>query len=448
MQIVIVGAGNVGYTLARTLSKQHSVMMVEQDEKRYEHIVESLDIGAVNANGASPRVLRNIINGKTKLFMAVTEHDEFNIFACQVAKRIQPGLCTFARVRNPDYLEGDLRTEQMDVDHAFSPEKIAAAKMVRIATVENLIDFESLPALGIDLATFRINSRHECVMHRPTDLIEMPPNSRIVAIHRGGQVIIAHGTEVLQEGDEVTIIGPPEAVEAFDQTIGKFRKPSDFIIVGGGILTEHLLSALNGSGRSVKVIEKDEARCHMLSRKYDRVVIINDSGSDPAVLRNENVNMSDALICTTDSEEENLLACLIGKHLGVTKTVTRYSRREYERIFTMNGIDAAIGYYHVVANEIVKQTVPELEVFLLLEGFREQFFGITVNEKCRYGGCRVSEVDLPDRSTIAMVVRGGKATVPRDDTVLEVGDVILVYAIRQDIARLERMFHTHIPIGV
>jgi trk system potassium uptake protein TrkA len=448
MQVVIVGAGNVGYTLARTLCKQHSVMMIEQDEKRFERIVESLDIGALNANGASPKVLRNIINGKTKLFLAVTESDELNIFACQVAKQVQPGLCTIARVRNQDYLGEELRSDLMNVDHTFSPEQLTATKMTRIATTENLIDYEALPSLGVDLATFRIKAAHESVFRKPIAYVPMPANSKLVAIHRDGEVRMPKGTEVLREGDEVTIIGPPEAVEEFNTTLGTTRSPRDFIIVGGGILAEHLLTLLDGEGHSIKLIERDEARCRQLSRKFDHMVIINDNGSDPSVLRNENVNMADALICTSDSEDENLLACLIGKHLGVPKTLTKYSRREYERIFTMNGVDSSIGYYHLVANEIVKQTVPELEVFLLLEGFKEQFFGLTITERCKYSGCTIPEVDLPDRSIVAMVVRDGVAAVPGDDTVLKERDVVLIYASLQDISRLERMFHTHIPVGV
>jgi trk system potassium uptake protein TrkA len=158
--------------------------------------------------------------------------------------------------------------------------------------------------------------------------------------------------------------------------------------------------------------------------------------------------MADALLCTADSEEENLLSCLIGKHLGVHKTITMYSRREYESIFMISGVDAAIGYYHVVANEIVKHTVPDVEVLLLLEGFKEQFFGVRLNSKCRYCGSHLFDIDLPDRSMIAMIVRDDKAMVPSENTELKEGDLLLIYAFRQDIARLERMFRARIPVGV
>lgn len=447
MQVIIVGAGNVGYTLARTLSKQHSVMMVEQDEKRYGRIVETLDIGAVNANGANPRVLRDLINGQTELFLAVTESDEFNMFACLVAKQIKPEIDTIARVRNPEYLGGVLRSSAMGVDRTISPERLTAAKIARIAKVENLVDYESIPVLGLELGVFHITAKQDAALFRPIRYLEMPPGSTLVVIHRAGQVLMPGDTEHLMVGDQVTIVGRPGAVEGFNTMLGKVRECNDFVITGGGLLAEHLMSILECEGCTVKLIDQDEADSKRLSRKFDRTIVINDSGTDPSVLRNENVNMSDALICTAESEEENLLSCLIGKHMGVPKTITKYSRREYEKVFDMSGVDAAIGYYRVVANEIVKQTVKDLEVLLFMEGFHELLFGVTINERCRLSGTLVCDLDLPGRSALAMVVKNGGPVVPTPDMTLKEGDVVLIYAVREDISRLERLFNTKIPQG-
>jgi trk system potassium uptake protein TrkA len=447
MQVIIIGAGNVGYTLARTLSKHHSVMMVELDEKRYERIVETLDIGAVNANGANPRVLRDLINDQTELFLAVTESDEFNMFACLVAKQVRPEISTVARVRNPDYLGGVLRSSAMGVDRTISPERLTAAKIARIARVENLIDYEGIPVLGLELGVFQITAKQDAALFRPLRYLEMPAGSAIAVIHRNGQVLMPGDTEHLMAGDTVTMVGRPGSVVEFNALLGKVRECRDFVVAGGGLLAEHLIGLLEADDCSVKLIDRDEMDCKRLSRKFSRAVIINDSGTDPSVLRNENVNMADALICTADSEEENLLSCLIGKHLGVPKTITKYSRREYEKVFGMSGVDAAIGYYHIVANEIMKQIVKDLEVMLLLEGFHEFLLGVTVNQRCRTSGTLVCDLELPDRSALVMVVKKGGPVVPAPDMTLDEGDVVLIYAVRQDIPRLERMFNTRIPQG-
>ena len=181
---------------------------------------------------------------------------------------------------------------------------------------------------------------------------------------------------------DVAVVG--EAVEQRRRHLGiaEDRGPFAEAEVGGdddaGALVElaeqveQQRAAGRAEGQISELIENDEDRCRVLAKKLSRTVIINDNGSDPSVLRNENVAMADVLICATETEEDNLLASLIGKHLGVSKVISTYSKREYEEIFGMSGIDASVGYYHVVANEIIKETVHNYEVMLLLEKFSEE----------------------------------------------------------------------------
>jgi trk system potassium uptake protein TrkA len=229
--------------------------------------------------------------------------------------------------------------------------------------------------------------------------------------------------------------------------LGTVRDPRDIVIVGGGIVGEHLATLMEKEGLSVKLIENDEDRCRVLAKKLSRTVIINDNGSDPSVLRNENVAMADVLICATETEEDNLLASLIGKHLGVSKVIATYSKREYEEIFGMSGIDASVGYYHVVANEIIKETVHNYEVMLLLEKFSEEFFDLRVNAGSRVIGKKLGEIDMPKMSSMALVVKDGKAIIPSSETVIEEGDKVFIYAQQTAIAKLEWMFKTNIPTG-
>jgi trk system potassium uptake protein TrkA len=253
--------------------------------------------------------------------------------------------------------------------------------------------------------------------------------------------------EHLMVGDEVTILGPPGARKEFNAVLGKVRTPKDFVMVGGGILAEQFLDLMAGVDCSIKLIEEDEARCRWLSRKFGHVTVINDNGTDPTVLMNENVNMADALICTTDSEEENLLSCLIGKHLGVSKTITKYSRREYEKIFDMSGVDAAIGTYHVVANELVNQILPEQDMLVFKEGFDELLIGVPISEKCIYMGSPCVDLALPDHSVLGMVLRNERPLPPTPDLILSGGDYLLIYAHRHDVPQLERMFNTKVHLG-
>jgi len=447
MHVIVVGAGNVGYTIARMLSKQHSVLVIEDDLKRYDYVVNHLNVGALNGNGASPKVLKGVINEDTNLLLAVTERDETNIFCCMMAKQINPKLVTVARVRNPDYIEGTMYSKFLNVDHIISPEYLTAVKLMRIAMFENAVGCESIPSLGVELAMFRVSGKREGVTMIPLRELPLPEECKVLVIHRGKQVIVPTPNDVLMKGDKVTIIGKGEAVSEFNRMLGTVRDPRDIVIVGGGIVGEHLATLMEKEGLSVKLIENDEDRCRVLAKKLSRTMIINDNGSDPSVLRNENVAMADVLICATETEEDNLLASLIGKHLGVSKVISTYSKREYEEIFGMSGIDASVGYYHVVANEIIKETVHNYEVMLLLEKFSEEFFDLRVNAGSRVIGKKLGEIDMPKMSSMALVVKDGKAIIPSSETVIEEGDKVFIYAQQTAIAKLEWMFKTNIPTG-
>ncbi len=447
MHVIVVGAGNVGYTIARMLSKQHSVLVIEDDLKRYDYVVNHLNVGALNGNGASPKVLKSVINEDSNLLLAVTERDETNIFTCMMAKQINPKLVTVARVRNPDYIEGAMASKFLNVDHIISPEYLTAVKLMRIAMFENAIGCETIPSLGVELAMFKVTGKKESVVMVPLREMPIPEECKILIIHRGKQIIVPTGNDVLMKGDQVTIVGKGQAIADFNRMLGILREPRDVVIIGGGIVGEHLATMLEKERLSVKLIENDEDRCRILAKKLSKTVIINDNGSDPSVLRNENVSMADVLICATENEEDNLLASLIGKHLGVSKVISRYSKREYEEIFGMSGIDASVGYYHVVANEIIKETVHNYEVMLLLEKFSEEFFDLKVTAGSRIVGKKLADIDMPKMSAIALVVKDGKAIIPSPETVIEEGDKVFIYALQSAIAKLEWMFKANIPMG-
>lgn len=446
MEIIIIGAGNVGYTLARTLSQKHDVLLIEEDEKRYNYVAETLDVGALQANGASPKILEKVITDKTRLFLAVTEMDEINIFACLNARKIKPEITTVARVRNPDYTDGEDASGFMDVDFIISPEMLTARKMLKIALVDNAIDYESIPDLDIEVVTFKIDWCHRDVVDRPIKDLIIPHDSVIVAIQRNYKIIIPKPEDVLLPDDRVTVIGRSEAVCAFNHMLGTDRRRKNFIIIGGGIVGEYLIDLLKDEKVDVKLIEKDEERCMQLAKRFNHAIIINANGADPNVLRLENLEMADVLLCSTDSEEENLLGCLIGKNFGVGKVISRYSRRDYEGIFKMTGIETAIGYHQVVANEIIKRTVPEYKVLLLFDNFAEEFVGITITDKTRVRGKKINEVPLPEGAIIAMVVKDGEAVIAMPETIIDEGDMVLVFAHTNLAGKLEKVFSKKIPI--
>ncbi|MDW5562627.1 MAG: Trk system potassium transporter TrkA [Methanomassiliicoccus sp.] len=446
MRIIIVGAGTVGYSIARILSSKHVVIVVERDEKRYEYVMNTLNVGVVNANGASPQVLERILKDDTDLFLAMTESDEANVFACLVAKKIRPGLRTVVRMRDRAFIEGSPVVSLLEIDQVLSPELLVATKIWKLAALENAIDIDRIPKYDLEIARFKLTRDTQGVTYIPMQHLPLSKDCRVLCVHRAGETVVLQGDATFQIGDEIVLIGSQSGIAEFDKLLGSTKKPRDILIVGGGLVAQYLIGLFEKEDVSLRLIEKDEARCKELAQRFNKVIIINDNGADPLVLRNENVGMTDVLVCATKSEESNLLACLVGKHLGVPKTITTYSKQEYKGIFQMAGIDAAISYHEVVANEIVKATVPN-DCFLLLNGFEEALVSLKVNAHCRIRGDRFCQIELPERSTVAAVVFDGKAKMPNPDGYVMEGDTLLVYADKLDIIALERIFNLDIPVN-
>ena len=445
MNIVIIGAGRIGYNIARILAGKHSVMVVERDEKRFEHVVNTLDVGALHANGASPHILQGILRNDVDLFMAVTERDETNIFACMLAKKMRPDLLTLARMRDLDYTEGDLVSSFLNVDQVISPEYLVARKMMQIAMLENVIDYNAIPFRELEIAKFRMSHNLQGIASIPLKHLSLPGGCKILFLHRNGKTLEPRGDEVLLTGDEIVVIAKENGIAEFNSFLGTTKSSRDILIIGGGVMARYLVSMLENV--SIRLIEEDEDRSRELTQRFSRALIINDNGADPLVLRNENVGMTDVMVCATGNEESDLLAGLVGKHLGVSKTITSFSNPDYKDIFQMVGIDSAISFYEVVANAIVKQTVPDHGVLILMEGFQKELISVNVGRHSRVRDELIRDIDMPAKSVIAMVLTKDGAIIPEPNVRILEGDAVLLYADRSDTGVLERLFNTRIPMS-
>ncbi len=447
MEVVIVGAGNVGYTVASALSRIHKVTVIEERESRFDDIKESLDVNAYHGNGASPKVLESVIGPHTDMILAVTEQDEINMFSCIAAKAIKPSIRTVARIRNPDYIYKDKRTgSYLGADHIISPEILTAEKMAHIAMIENAVDFDEIKSMGLQVVSFLVRNRHRELHERHLQDLKIPADCSIVSVYRGDEILIVKEDLKLAPGDRINVIGLPAAIKEFNRMMGMRNEARDFVIMGGGIIGRTVASRLEKEKTYIRLFESDEEKCRMLSRKFDHVLVINGNAVDPRNLREENVGKTDVLLCATDSDEKNLLSCLIGMKLGVEKVVSRYTMREFEEIFHMTGITGAIGYHRVVANEVFKRMIPDQEAVLLMHAEGEEFVSIAPMAKSRILGVPLGDVKLPEGAHIALVMKGDKMIFPRLDTVIEEGDSVLLFAYKTKISKLESLFATSVPV--
>jgi len=448
MRIVIVGAGNIGYNLARLLSKRHDVLVIEKDPKRCAYVEEHLDVDVLCGNGANVKLLQEAVAMGAKMLIALTNVDEVNIVACISIKRLDENVLTVARVRNPDYVDTPVSSRKfVGLDIMISPEMLTATKVMQIISIPGAIDYEAMPNLGVEIIQFKIEERHTSLIEIPLKELPIPRGCIVVAIHREGNIIIPKGEDVFLAKDRVIVIGKPQSTQAFAHLFGDASELKSFVLVGGSIAGLYIAKLLDEKKVDVKVIEEDEERCRLLSEQLKNALVIHADATDPNVLRNEKVGNADALVCITDNEEKNLLCSLIGKKMGVPKVVARFAKVEYEEIFDMVGVDAAVGYHQVMANEVVKQIFREhTEAVLILERFSEEVIGLTVDSKAKIVGRPLKAVKFPEGAIIALVLRGEEVIIPSGETVLNEGDRVVLFTLADEIPKLEKLFHTTLPL--
>ncbi|NLL95075.1 MAG: Trk system potassium transporter TrkA [Thermoplasmatales archaeon] len=449
MNIIVVGAGRVGYTVAEVLSSSHDIMMVERDAAKAEVVKNQLNISVLHDDGANPKVLRNAISRhKADTVIATTAADDENLFICMMCKRIDPGIKTIARVRNPDYYIETSADGKEGVDQLIKPELTSADKIATLALLENAIDYESIESLNLSIAIFEVTKHNPGVENRVPLTLDIPANTGIVAIYRGDQVITDVETTELHLGDRIFVLGDYGGLEAFNEMMGVRRRAKEFVILGGGITGAHVAGILESKKRYVKLIEPDPERCKKLVRDFSSVIVVNGDIVDPHLLKNENIGRADAVIALSHKDETNLLACHMAIKLGSPKIIARYSLMDYEDIFEFTGIRTVIGYHRVVANEITKTMVSDEESVLRMKNPEEVFFTSDVGMRSKLLGARLGDVGLPPGVRIACIVRDGSPVFPKLDTQFLDGDKLLVYAHGANMAKLGKILGNKMDLGV
>lgn len=446
MNIIIVGAGSVGYTAAEVLCSIHDILIIENNSATAENVKGLLNVSVLHEDGASPRVLESAITRhQADVIISTTGRDEENLFISMMSKRIKGTIKTIARIRNPDYL---IATSSECVDQLISPELITANKIAALALLENAVDYESIESMDMELTTFEVKKDHSDIIGHVVINLNLPSETSVVAIYRGDDVILNNETTELHIGDRICVLGSPGGIAEFNAMMGVAHEANEFIIMGGGIAGERTAKILESKKKYVKLFEPNVEKCRRLARAFNNVIIVNGSGVDPHLLRSENVGRADVLIAITDVDETNLLSCLMGMKLGVEKIISRYSMVEYEDIFDFTGIKTTIGHYRVVANEITKTLISDEQSILRMKREGELFFSVNVDSRSKLCNEHLGDIRLPEGARVVCILRGEERIYPRMDSQFKLGDKVLMFTYNVKMSKLERLFGMAIGIDV
>jgi trk system potassium uptake protein TrkA len=432
MHVVIIGAGQVGTSIAADLDDFHDVVVVEQDPELVDEITYSMDVLAIQGDGTDVDTLEEADVEKADIVIASTDDDETNIVASSTAKALSD-VFTVARIKNTKYL----RTWEHD-EGAFGIDYMVCTNLETAQTISRMVGLPSARDVDVfangrvEMAEFEVG-QDSPIDERTVAEADTYDSLTFASIIRDGEVEIARGDTVIRDGDRVVVIGSIESVHKFARTISPeeaHEKAAEVVIVGGSEIGFHVARLLEQRGLSPRLVEQDSERARELAELLPDTLVMESDATDMGFLEREHVGDADILVSTLDSDEKNLLECLLARRLGVERTVAVIDRTSYVDIFETVGVDIGLSPREVVAEEITRFTQSgRAENLAFIETDKAEILEIEVDVDSVLVGRSISESihDLPEGVVIGAIIRDGEYVVPRGDTVVEPNDHVVAF---------------------
>ena len=448
MKIVIAGAGEVGFHLAKLLSLESlDITLIDVDKQRLKYAESHLDIKTIKGNCVSISLLEDASVGKADLFIAVTAEETTNITVAALSKQLG---CkkTIARISTLEFLKSndDINFNSLGVDELISPEYLAAEEIIQLLDQSaffnnHKFDDGALTLIGTTLddgAPFVGKNVMEAAMVFQ-DIHFMP-----IAIQRKGNQlsIIPRGDTVFKEGDNVFFITLKEGVKEIYKLIGKTKTPiKNIMILGGGKIALNTAKKLSKTKISVSLIEQNKEKALDLADKLPEVMVINGDGRNLELLEEENLNSMDAFISVTGNSETNIMSCLMANSKEIGKTIALVENMDYFKLSHSIGIDNLINKKLLTANAIFryirKGDVVEMTTINNLD---VEILEFLVNENSEVSNTKIKDLDFPRSAIIGGVIKDNKGIIALGDYIILPEDRVVVCCLPEAVEKVESLF--------
>jgi trk system potassium uptake protein TrkA len=451
MKILILGAGQVGSSAAYHLSREEAneVTVVDVRPEVLRELQDRLDIRTVVGHAAYPEVLDRAGANDADIVVALTDMDEINMVACQIAYTLFHTPTKIARIRSAEYMNTKQLFSQdaIPIDVGISPEQLVCEyveQLILYPGASQVLDFAGGRVRLVGVIADRDGL---LVGQRIATLKEHVPNTegRIAAIYRHGKAMLPDGETVIQEGDEVFFIADRKDIRVFMSEMRRLEDPvRRVVIAGGGNIGVRLALALEQTNQ-VKIIERDTRRARTISEQLNRAIVLVGDAADEELLLEENVDSVDVFCAITNSEEANILSSMLAKRLGAHKVMALINRASFVDLVEAGSIDVAISPQQVTIGSLLAHVRrgDVVKVHSLRRGAAEAIEAIAhgTEKESRVVGRKIEDIELPKGTAIVALVRDDKVIIAHHDTVIETDDhVILFMTDRRKIERLEQLF--------
>ncbi len=451
MKVIVCGAGQVGFNIARHLALENNdVTVIDQSPELIRKITDTLDVQGVIGHASHPDVLEKTGAADADMIIAVTYADEVNMMACQVAHSIFDVPTKIARVRHQSYLDpmwaNLFSRDNMPIDVIISPEIEVARAVTRRLEVPGAFEMIPLADGKVKLLGVRCDDTCPLVNTPLRQLTQLFPdlNIVIVGLMRGDRPIVPKGDDQMLPGDEVYFVVDsdqlPRAMIAFGHEEPAARR---LLIFGGGNIGLFLAQEIENDHPWVnaKVIEVNPERAELVASRLNRTVVLQGDVLDPEILAEANVEATETVVAVTNDDETNILASLLARRYGCQRLITLINKPTYEPLINTLGIDVVVIPRNITVSTILQHVRRGRihSVHTLREGFGELIEAEAL-ETSPLVGTPLREVNLPPGVLLGAIVRDGKMISPRGDTVVQAKDRIVLFAAEEAIRKVETLF--------
>ena len=450
MKILILGAGQVGSTVAESLvGEANDITVVDCDGDKLRQLQDRLDLRTLVGNAAHPSVLEQAGIRDTDILLAVTQSDEVNLVACKLAASLYNTPTRIARIRASDYLERQevFSENNFCVDFSICPEQILTEYITKLIEFPEALQVLEFADGSVSLVAVRAIEGGPLV-GRPLRFLrtDMPQiDTRVAAIFRQDRSIDLGGDTVVEAGDEVFFIAATEHIRTVMQELRRMDKPCKRVmIVGGGNIGRRLAKKLE-HGYQVKLIEYNKRACASLAAELTNTLVLNGDGTDEKLMQQENVGEVDVFCALTNDDENNIMSALLAKQGGARKVIALINRSAYVGLLQGGKIDIALSPAQVTIGSLLAyvRQGDVAAVHSLRRGAAEALELVAHGDRhsSKVVGRRIEEIDSPKGVTIGAIVRGAQVIIAHHDTVIETGDHIIVFVNdKQMVRKVEKLF--------
>lgn len=442
MYVIVIGLGQVGRHVIRTLEQEHhDIVAIDMDPKAVAYVEEHHDVATITGYGADWAVLRSARCSEADLVVSATDNDEINLLSA-IAAREHGAKRTIARVQRRVWGQGDAGVYYglLGIDAVINPQVLIAQEIAKITRSHGAIEVLDLANDRVELAQVAIEDWSR-MTHKPIAELKIPRGVLVAAVVRAGEVRVPGGADVLLPGDRVYLIGRREEMEAAEDLFTSKRAARRVCIIGGGVVGEALTRSLLRDGAHVLVIESDRERAEYIAAEMAGATVVHGDGTDLDLLQEEEVQRFDLVAALTHDDEVNLMASLIAKRAGALRTLCLVRRPDYTDIYRQLGIDIVLSPRVVASDHILRYVrTSDLQSLTLLEDGQAEVIEFVAQPGSRVVGVPVRRMNMPPGSLLCAILHKDEVIIPRGDDFIRVGDTVVVLTLADTRAAVARLF--------